>query len=175
MKITNPQIIEIIIAALVALAALGSLIVAIISLKSSKAAKKQQIRLREKQEELLDIQLKQHKKIVERGSSIQKSEKSADIRVSLEGSSRNARFVIRNWGEAAADHVDVNVEPVDGHSSPLIEGDIKSKLPIPRLAPGADCSLIAAITFDSGTTFDVLWTWEEMDGTKKSERSRLSL
>ncbi len=171
----NFQTIEIIIAAVIASTAVGSLVVAIISLISSSTVKKKQVSLREKQEELLDLQLKQHKEIIKRDLSDHLPGKAADIRVSLEGSSREARFVIRNWGDAPAANVNLNVEPANGHTSPLIEGDVKSKLPIPRLAPGSDCALIAAISFDSGTTFDVSWSWREVDGTEKRESSRLSL
>jgi hypothetical protein len=171
----NLQTFEIIIAAVIAFTAVGSLVVAVISLKRSSTVKKEQASLREKQEELLDLQLKYHKEIMERDLCHHFPEKGADIRVSLEGSSRKARFVIRNWGNAPAANVNLNVEPVDGRTSPLIEGDIESKLPIPRLAPGSDCALIAAISFDSGTTFDVSWSWREVDGTEKNESSRLSL
>ncbi len=171
----NFQIIEIIIAVVIAFTASGSLVVAIISLKSSIKVKKKQMRLREKQEELVNLQLKHHKMIMEKELSDHLPEKVADIRVSLEGSTRKARFVIRNWGDSPAVNVNLNVEPVDGHTSPLIEDDIKSKLPIPRLTPGSDCAFIAAISFESGTTFDVSWSWREVDGTEKKESSRLSL
>lgn len=172
---TNFQIVEIFIAAAIALSAIGSLVVAIISLSRSSKVKKKQVSLREKQEELVALQLKHHKLIIEKDLSDHLPEKAADIRVSLEGYSQKARFVIRNWGDSPAANVDLNVDPVDGHTSPLIEGDVKSKLPIPRLAPGSDCKLIAAISLDSGTTFDVSWSWKEVDGTEKKESSRLSL
>jgi hypothetical protein len=171
----NLQTIEIIIVAVIAFTAVGSLVVAIISLKSSSTVKKKQVSLREKQEELLDLQLKHRKEIMKRDLSDHLPEKAADIRVSLEGSSQKARFVIRNWGDAPAANVNLYIEPVDGRTSPLIEGDVKTKLPIPRLAPGTDCALIAAISFDSGTTFDVSWSWREVDGTEKQKNSRLSL
>ena len=169
------QIIEIIIAAAIALSAIGSLIVAIISLWISSKVKKKQVDLRQKQEELVNLQLKHHKLIIEKEFAGDSSEKAADIRVSLEGDSKKAHFIIRNWGVSSAANVNLNVDPVDGHISPLIESDVKSKLPIPRLAPGSDYKLIAAISFNSGTAFDVSWSWKETDGTEKRESSRLSL
>jgi len=169
----NLQIVEIGFQTIVALTAVGSLIVAIISYKRSSRLKERQIRLQEKQEELIDLQLKQHKRILENEKHEPALDKKADIRVSLERAGRHARFVIRNWGEAAANNVDLSVKPVDGHTSPI--SDTEATLPIPRLSPGADYSLMAAITYDSGTTFDVSWNWEELDGTKANESSRLSI
>lgn len=55
------RIIEVIIAAAIALSAIGSLIVAIISLRKSSKVKKKQASLSEKQEELVNLQLKHHK------------------------------------------------------------------------------------------------------------------
>ena len=171
----TPQVVEIGITTIIALTAVGSLIVAIVSLKRSSRLKDQQIRLQEKQEELIDLQLKQHKRMLENEKHEPVIDKKADVRVSLERAGKHARFVIRNWGEAAAKNVDLSVKPVDGHTSPIADSDKNAKLPIPRLAPGADCSLMAAITYDSGTTFDVSWNWEELDGSKETESSRLSL
>ena len=45
----------------------------------------------------------------------------------------------------------------------------------PRISKGSDCPLVAAITDDSGSTFDVTWSWEELDGRKMDECSRLSI
>lgn len=169
------QTISIITAGIGVLIAGGGLVVSIVSLVRSNAVKRQQLSLQEKQEELVDIQLRMHKEEVERWPEAGVRTKQADIRVSLEGTAKKARFVVRNWGYGAASTVDLKVTPVQGEESPLIESDYAEQFPIPRLAPGGECSLIAALTFETGATFDVQWSWENDDGTPGKEASRVSL
>lgn len=156
----------------------GGLIVSIVSLRRSRAVQKQTQRLQQKQEELTDLQLTLHRTEVRKldhTASAENTHKAADVRVSLEGTARQARFAIRNWGFGAAKDVKVEVQPLGDNSSPLVKGDADEKLPIPRLAAGADCSLIAALTFDTGVVFDVRWSWLDEDGTRHEESSRVSL
>lgn len=172
------QIITVIVAACGVLIAGGGLVVSIMSLRRSIANEAQSRRLQEKQEELTELQLKLHREEVgkiEQSSTGSASDRQADVRVSLEGSTKRARFVIRNWGYAAANDINLDVTPVEGNSSPLVNGDSEVKLPIPRLAPGGDCSLVAAISFDTGVAFDVSWTWTEEDGSQRQQSSRVSL
>ena len=172
------QIITIAVATCGVLIAAGGLIVSIVSLRRSSANEAQSKRLREKQEELTELQLKLHRDEVEKietSNISSRLDKQADIRVSLEGGDKTPKFVIRNWGYSAASDVDLEVTPVQGHSSPLVNGDADVKLPIPRLTPGGHCSLIAALSFDTGVVFDLSWSWTEEDGSKRQESSRVSL
>ncbi len=160
------------------LIAAGGLIVSIISLRRSSATEAQTLRLQEKQEELTELQLQLHKAEVGKyAGSVPTDAKhrSADIRVSLEGTARHSRFVIRNWGYGSAKDIKLEVYPLKGNSSPLVRGDADEKLPIPRLSPGSDCSIIAALSFDTGSTFDVKWSWVDEDGSHRHESSRISL
>ena len=157
------------------LVAAGGLVVSIISLRRSNAVKNQQARLQEKQEELIDLQLQLHRRETEPVTQSQRESQPADVRVSLEGNARSARFVIRNWGYGAARNVNLEVKPLSGNDSPLLSGDYDEKLPVPRLAPGNECSLIAALSFDTGVAFDVTWSWEDEDGAPREETSRVSL
>ena len=157
------------------LIAASGLVVSIVSLRRSNAVKMQQARLQEKQEELIDIQLQLHRREVEAIDNARSVAQPADVRVSLEGTARSARFVIRNWGYGAANNVDMEVKPIFGNVSPLVRGDYDEKLPIPRLTPGGECSLIAALTFGTGASFDVKWSWQDDDGTPHTESSRVSL
>ena len=172
------EVLTVIAAAAGVLVAAGSLVVSILSFRSSASTRVRTQSLQEKQEELADLQLKLHKAEMERleteGSAVRIAQ-SADIRVSLEGTAASAHFVIRNWGYGAATNVNVEVIPLKGNSSPLVKGDADEKLPIPRLAPGSDCSLIAALSFDTGVAFDVSWTWSDEDGTQRAQSSRVSL
>lgn len=169
------QIITIIVAACGVLIAAGGLIVSIVSLRRSSANEAQSKRLREKQEELTELQLKLHRDEVQKIETPNASDKQADIRVSLEGGDKTPKFVIRNWGYSAASDVNLEITPVQGHTSPLVNGDADVKLPIPRLTPGGYCSLLAALSFDTGVVFDVSWSWTEEDGSIRQESSRVSL
>jgi hypothetical protein len=93
----------------------------------------------------------------------------------LEGDSRHAKFVIRNWGFGPAKNVNMEVQPVQGNVSPLVDGDYDIKLPAPRLSSGSELKLLAGITGETGAAFDVNWTWEDKDGTKHQENTRVSL
>lgn len=172
------QVITIAVATSGVLIAAGGLIVSIVSLRRSSVNEAQSKRLREKQEELTELQLKLHRDEVEEIETSNISgrlDKRADIRVTLEGGEKKPKFVIRNWGYSAASDVNLEVTSVQGHSSPLVNGDADVKLPIPRLAPGGHCSLIAALSFDTGAVFDLCWSWSEEDGSKRQESSRVSL
>ncbi len=169
------QIITIVVTAFGVLIAGGGLVVSIVSLRRSSANEAQSRRLQEKQEELTELQLKLHRDEVEQSRASSVSDRPSDVRVSLEGSTKIARFVIRNWGYSAAKDIDLEVTPLEGRASPLVNGDADVKLPVPRLAPGSDCSLIAALSSDTGIAFDVSWTWTEEDGYQKQESSRISL
>ncbi len=170
------QIITIVVAAFGVVIAAGGLVVSIISLRRSSANEVQSKRLRGKQEELTELQLKLHRDEVEKIGASNTSkllDKQADVRVSLEGGDKTPKFVIRNWGYSAASDINIKVTPLQGHSSPLVTGDIK--MPISRLTPGGYCSLIAALSFDTGVVFDVSWSWTEEDGSKRQESSMVSL
>jgi hypothetical protein len=161
---------------LTVLASIGVLITAIASYIQSKALKKRQSQLQAKQEDLIDIQLKLHKREAEASAPEKQGPLiKAAVRVSLEGTGRSARFVTRNWGFGPAKNVELEVNPISGKRSPIIASDYNEKFPIPRLAPGGECSLIAALSFDTGTSFDVVWSWENEDGMTQKESSRVSL
>ena len=172
---TTYELLTVLVAAGGLTVALGGLIVSVVSLRRSNAVKKHQARLQEKQEELIDIQLQLHRREVEAVHQSQSTLQPADVRVSLEGTARSARFVIRNWGYGAANNVNLKVKPLPNNESPLVLGDHDEKLPIPRLSPGGECGLIAALSDDTGVSFDVIWSWEDEDGTPREESSRVAL
>ncbi len=174
------QIINAVTQILTVVIAAGGLIIAIISLKRSAVSHSKSNRTQQKQEELTELQLKFQKDILENfEKSVNKQNlinkrKTADVRISLEGDNRNARFVIRNWGLTAAYDVNMEVQPLEGKVSPLMASDVKEKLPIKKLSAGSDFKLIAAISFDTGTTFFVKWSWRDDDKIHE-ESSQLSL
>jgi hypothetical protein len=156
------------------LIAAGGLIIATISIRKSRSLEKQQARLQKKQEELTDLQLELLRTEADRNNTPSQNIARADVRVSLEGIASDAKFYIRNWGMGSALDVKLSLKSL-GKSSPIMSNDYDSKFPIPRLSPGSEVSLIAAVTFSTGVSFDLHWWWHDEDGIKREESTRLSL
>ena len=53
--------------------------------------------------------------------------------------------------------------------------DCKEKLPVEILRPGDRIELIAALSFDTGTTFRPVWRWTEEDGQIAERNEKVSL
>ena len=174
MDMSNFESLTVLITACGVLIALGGLIVSIVSLRKSNSVKGHQERLQRKQEELTDLQLRLLKTEAERSDGPSSTTARADVRFSLEGSANEARFYVRNWGLGPANNVDF-VLTSKGKETPIVKNDYEDKFPIPRLSPGSEVSLIAALTFGTGTVFDARWWWADEDGLKHEESTRLSL
>jgi hypothetical protein len=56
---------------------------------------------------------------------------AADVRISLEGPARDARFIIANWGRGAARNIDLTITPRVGRSDVLVRGDDDEKFANP--------------------------------------------
>lgn len=162
-ELWTPQ--QIVTAAIAAVA----VIISGLSLYRTWKLQRQQMRLQAKQEELIDLQLEALRKQSTAASSTEK----ADVRVDLEPFGRNYKFTITNWGRVPARNITFELELKQGRVSPLVNGDYDEKIPIPELAPGARCSLLAALTFGTGTTFPARWTWYNPDGTQETRSSLL--
>jgi hypothetical protein len=151
-----------------------AVVVSVVSLVGSRRLDERQERLREKQDELTELQLHLLRREVEEQTR-RDVLPAADVRVTLERSLRGERFVIINWGYGAARNVDVTIQPREGRTSPLVEGDYDEKLPIPELLPGARVVLIAGLSFGTGIAFDAVLTWVNADGSEQRREVELSL
>ena len=60
----------------------------------------------------------------------------ADIRVTLERSGREAKFVITNVGQGTAFDINFSVEPKEEKEPPLVENDYAEKIPVEVLRSG---------------------------------------
>lgn len=155
-------------------AAVVGLIVSAVSLRRSQKLDSQQAHLQQKQVELTELQLELTKKQAA-ATNLRAADPSADVRVTLDGFSPKYKFVITNWGEAPAQDVQLDVTALNGRDSPLVRGDYDEKMPIPTLAVGGQCSLLAAITFGTGTAFKASWEWTNPDGVRQHRKSQLTL
>lgn len=169
--LTLPQVVT-------AAIALVAVAVSLISLHRTSKVQHQQLRLQKKQEELTDLQLEALRKQAQVPPSVASStapQEKADVRVDLEQSGRDHKFIITNWGRVPAREVTFDLELEPGKPSPLVNGDYDVKIPIPELAPGARCPLWAALTFGSGTAFPARWSWRNPDGSVESRKSLLAI
>lgn len=158
---------------IVALISLLAVFVSLVALHRSGKLQRQQFRLQEKQQGLVELQLEMLKK--QAAASLAPAQETADIRVSLEGLHGQPRFEITNWGRGTARDVKFDLKVSPGKISPLVHGDFDEKLPIPALAPGSRCSLLAAISFGTGTAFEATWSWTNPDGSEERRSSLLAL
>lgn len=163
---------------LTAAIAIVAAVISLVSLRRTSAVQRQQLRLQKKQEELTDLQLEALRKQALPASAsvaVAAPVEKADVRVDLEKSGRDYKFIITNWGRVPAREVTFDLDLEPGRSSPLVSGDYDVKIPIPELAPGARCPLWAALTFGSGTTFPARWTWRNPDGSVDTRKSLLAI
>jgi hypothetical protein len=146
--------------------------IAFLSLHRTSKVQRQQMKLQAKQEELIDLQLE----ALRRGeASAHLPQEKADVRIDLEQNGRDFKFIITNWGPVAAKDVQFELAPEAGRSSPLVKGDYDRKIPIPELSPGGRCPLHAAISFDTGITFNAKWSWRNPDGSEERRASLLAI
>ena len=153
--------------------AIVAIIISFVSLQRTGRVQRQQLRLQAKQEELTDLQLESLRKQAT-APQVPPQEK-ADVRIDLERQGKNFKFVIVNWGRVPARNVTFELEAVQGRSSPLVRGDYDAKIPIPELAPGGRCPVIAALAFGTGTSFQGTWTWRNPDGSDERRSSVLAV
>ena len=86
---------------------------------------------------------------------------------------RNAyRITLTNIGGAPARNVDFEFEFRDGQHDPIPDIERKEKLPVPELAPGKSCPLMAAFTMGNYPPFDLLVTWLDPPFTKQTRRQK---
>lgn len=85
------------------------------------------------------------------------------------------RFVITNIGSADARNVNLELLLNKPSDNPLIESEVKSKLPAPKLTPGNSLSLIAALHMGSPRAYRAKLIWENPDGTKGEDETFVSL
>lgn len=102
-------------------------------------------------------------------------QQKADVRVSLVGTGRDARFVISNVGEGTAHDVVFDIQQEENQGSPLVQGDYDKKLPIVVLRAGDRVELLAALTFGTGVVFNGRWQWCDEDGSPQHRAEKVSL
>jgi len=159
--------------------ALVAIVVSLVSLRRTSKVQEQQLRLQRKQEELTDLQLESLRKqsqVPPQPVAVPLPiQEKADVRVDLQKTGRDFKFIITNWGHAPARDVTFDLDIEVGKRSPLVKGDYDVKVPIPELAPGNRVPLWAAITMGMGTTFPARWSWRNPDGSVETRKSLLAI
>jgi hypothetical protein len=100
---------------------------------------------------------------------------SARLKFNLVKSGTSYKFYITNIGNVDASNVDFKLLLDKPELSPLIASDVESKLPAPRLSPGSQISLIAAIHKGSPSAYNALLSWTNPDGKKIEDTTYSSM
>lgn len=149
------------------LVSLLAVVISAVSLIRLSRVQKQQVRLQEATAKLSERQLE----VLEHEEK-KKSRARLQAELVNEGGG-NYVFCITNVGGTVA--ANVQLELVDCLDSPLIEGDVKEKLPAPILNAGDRIRLIAAMDFGSPSAYRAKVSWTNPNGEPASEEFYLTL
>lgn len=97
-----------------------------------------------------------------------------DIRFFYDRSGKSERIVVQNSGQSTAYDVTLDVESPEGRASPLVN-DFYDVFPVSSLPSGQSVSVLAALTFDTGTSFKCTARWKNEDGTDGGKSGPLTL
>lgn len=98
----------------------------------------------------------------------------ADIRFYFDRVGKSERIVVQNVGQSTAYDVGLEVEPPEGRASPLAN-DFDDVFPMNSLPPAQSVSVLAVLTFDTGTSFTCTARWKNEDGTDGEKSGPLTL
>ena len=90
----------------------------------------------------------------------------ADVRAGLTGSASERKVVLQNLGAGPAHDVRLDLKPLAGRSSPLVDSEVASRLPLESLAPRDLVALTAVITTGTGLEFRARVRWVNDDGSE---------
>jgi hypothetical protein len=132
------------------LLSVAAVAIAALSLWHSWSLQKKQNELAAKQLELANAQLSSRMK--------------ADIICLLQKVGNTKRIVVTNAGQAVAKDITLEIEVPEGRSSPLCD-NFDKVFPVKSLPPGHSVSIPAALTLDTGTSFNCKCSWKNEDET----------
>lgn len=151
------------------LIAATALIVSVVALIRARRADRVTQDLQRKQATLADHQIREHERETTAGFK-------ADIRCEIVDIDRATRkLMVRNHGPAAASQVTLAIAPLDGRPSPVPQDQIRDRFPVPKLAPGSECSVHMSKTFGTSGRLRADWTWQNADGTLEKRTTTLWL
>ncbi|MCP4990780.1 MAG: hypothetical protein GY928_33505 [Colwellia sp.] len=104
-----------------------------------------------------------------------KEKSSARLKLDLVKSGTSCKFYITNIGNVDASNVNFKLLLDKPELSPLISSDLKAKLPAPKLSPGSQISLIAAIHLSSPSAYNALLSWTNPDGQNVEDTTYASM
>ncbi|WP_435236081.1 hypothetical protein ACR30L_00385 [Psychromonas sp. PT13] len=104
-----------------------------------------------------------------------KIQSSARLKLELIKVGNVYRFVISNISNVEAKDVGFELLIDNPKKSPLISSDVASKLPAPKLSPGSELSLLAAIHLSSPTAYNARLTWINPNGESVVDETYVSL
>ena len=152
-----------------------AIVISLVSLVRTRRLARAQVELHKNQVELQTDQaaLARLQRGILEAELIQKN--SADVRVHIANTTHGHSFIVRNVGAVDARDVTVDIVSRKNGRSPIVGNEASSKLPIKRLMPDHELNLVGALSFDTGTSFDVTTTWKDPNGETRTSRFDVSI
>ena len=104
-----------------------------------------------------------------------KEKSTARLKLDLVKSGNGYKFIISNISSVDAKDISFDLLVDNPRHNPLVDSDVNSKLPAPKLSPGSELSLLAAIHLGSPTAYNALLTWTNPNGETVTDETYVSL
>ncbi|MFA0567714.1 hypothetical protein [Vibrio gallaecicus] len=104
-----------------------------------------------------------------------KEKSTARLKLDLVKSGNGYKFVITNISNVDAKDISFDLLVDNPRHNPLVGSDVNSKLPAPKLSPGSELSLLAAIHLGSPTAYNAQLTWTNPNGETVTDETYVSL
>ncbi|MGR5094605.1 hypothetical protein ACPV5O_04970 [Vibrio maritimus] len=104
-----------------------------------------------------------------------KEKSTARLKLDLVKSGNGYKFVITNISNVDAKDISFDLLVDNPRHNPLVGSDVNSKLPAPKLSPGSELRLLAAIHLGSPTAYNALLTWTNPNGETVTDETYVSL
>lgn len=150
------------------LIALLAIVISFVSLNRTRKFSERQIALQEETARLSALQ----RRILERE---EEDRNKSDVDAYIYKAERGYRIGIRNTGNVEIRNVRIFVNATEGRTSPLVQSEVSEKLPVDKMRPGDEINLIAALTLETGTTFEAHIKWDTVEGETYSSERMLSI
>jgi hypothetical protein len=138
------------------LVAVLATVISLVSLQRTRVFNERQLKFLAENEKLIQLQ----RKLIER----EELEKTAsDISVFVYNAARGQRLCIVNSGKVIVENVSLEYIEQDGYENPFIESELSEKLPIKRMHPNEEHTVILALHDQTPMSFEIKMVWKTND------------
>ena len=144
-----------------------TLLVSIVAIVISTVSLIRTNKVASQQLELEKVHAELSKKHLEKINNEEKIQAIAIIDVDLVEADENYRFIIKNIGGSTASDVFFSLSACE--RNPLVQNDVKGKLPITSLRPNKSVELMATKILNCDSEYTVNVRWTNPDGTNSKD------